>query len=97
VQREVLHVEEELLVDRPVEPKGVTDLRDQLGRGLPARAQSRGVGGRERVEDQEGHRADDHEHRHRPEQPPHDVERHRGRQGVAERPARACRALQLDR
>ena len=67
VEDEALQEAPVLDVDGPVEPERVPDLRDQLGRRLPAGPERRRVGRRERVEDHERQRADDDEHERAPE------------------------------
>src|SRR5919197_659781 len=84
VEDEALHVDPVLLVERLVEPERVTDLLDEGGGRLPARAKRGGIGGGERVEDEEGDPAHDDEQEDAPEYAPADVARYRGRENPGE-------------
>src|SRR5919197_1369759 len=85
VKDEPLHVDPVLLVQGLVEAERMADLLDQ-GRGrLPAGPQGRGVGGGERVEDQEGDPADDDQQEDSPQDAARDVARHRGGEDAPER------------
>src|SRR5579862_3564039 len=76
MQRDVLDVVEELRVERLVEPELVPDVREHLRARLTARAQRRGVAGREDVEDDEGQQADQDQQDDAPEKATDDVSGH---------------------
>ena len=76
VQDEPLHVVEVLLIPGVVEAEVVPDLLDELWVRPDPGAQSRGVGGGEEIEDDEGQEADEDEQHHDPEQAPDYVAKH---------------------
>jgi hypothetical protein len=89
VQDHLLHIAVVLRVNRLVQAEVVPDLLDELRAALAAGAQHRGVRRRQRVEDQEGHRADHQQQQDHPEQSADDVTDHRCDSVEAPRPPRA--------